>query len=152
MMSLPFLPLDQLRVTFMSEFGSLSDDRLVRLRDYLLKNWFNSKVFPPETWIVYMKHTRTNNDCEGWHRRLNHAARDSTPSLYELVPLLHEEAAKLPLQQLMVAEGTMERLQRKSVRERENEFYLLWNSFEAGDISAVDLLKAVSDLVGPVQY
>jgi hypothetical protein len=40
---------------------------------------------------------RTNNDVEGWHRRLNKKACDLTPPFYDLVTFLHAEASLLPM-------------------------------------------------------
>ena len=41
--------------------------------------------------------TRTNNDVEGWHRRINTKAGRTTLQFYLLVPLLHQEADHVDL-------------------------------------------------------
>jgi hypothetical protein len=48
-------------------------------------------------WSVFMLSVRTNNDCEGWHRRLNVQARRGTLPFYTLIALLHEEARLVQL-------------------------------------------------------
>ena len=35
------------------------------------KNWNKSRTFKPENWCIYQSAIRTNNDVEGWHKRLN---------------------------------------------------------------------------------
>ncbi|KAK3108380.1 hypothetical protein FSP39_006664 [Pinctada imbricata] len=148
-MSLPFLPIAEIEPVFQT-FDNLESQKLKDLRGYLERNWLRSTTFPPETWCVFKLPTRSNNDCEGWHRRLNHSARDSTPPFYELVPLLHEEAAKLPVQRVMVLEGTLARLKRKYVRDRQGKLFQMWHKFD-GEITSLQLLRQVSDIVGPVQ-
>ena len=35
------------------------------------KNWNKSRTFKPENWCIYQSAICTNNDVEGWHKRLN---------------------------------------------------------------------------------
>jgi hypothetical protein len=48
------------------------------------------------SWCVFKQSTRTNNDVEGWHRRLNKKTDDEKPPFYLLVRRLYEEAQLLP--------------------------------------------------------
>lgn len=41
---------------------------------------------------VYRKETRTNNDCEGWHRRTNRWAMEIAQPMYYLIPIIFSEA------------------------------------------------------------
>jgi hypothetical protein len=41
------------------------------LTKYIEKTWITSSVWPVHSWSVFMRPTRTNNDVEGWHHRLN---------------------------------------------------------------------------------
>ena len=50
-----------------------ANDALKPLISYVDKQWFHK--FTPEDWCVYRQTTRTNNDVEGWHNRLNMKAR-----------------------------------------------------------------------------
>jgi hypothetical protein len=63
-------------------------------------------------WSVFMLSVRTNNDCEGWHRRLNVQARRSTLPFYTLVALLHEEARLVDLTAILVSEKRLKRYQK----------------------------------------
>lgn len=62
------------------------------------------------------KETRTNNDCEGWRRRINHCAMEIMidQPMYYLNPIIFSEAEKLQLQNPMVEDGSLQRLQRKT--------------------------------------
>ena len=56
---------------------------------------------------------RTNNDVEGWHFCLNHAARRGQLPFYVLVPLLHRESQLVSLQARFVMKEKLRRHQRK---------------------------------------
>ena len=44
---------------------------LEKLMSYINKNWNKSLTFKPENWCIYQSAICTNNDVEGWHKRLN---------------------------------------------------------------------------------
>jgi hypothetical protein len=71
-----------------------------------------------DSWSVFMRPTRTNNDVEGWHHRLNKdkKAGSGNKGLYTIAPLLIEEANPLPIQIQLVSEGKLKKLQRRHVR------------------------------------
>ncbi|XP_061165056.1 uncharacterized protein LOC133174030 [Saccostrea echinata] len=150
LLSLPFLPEAEVKDAFLYiQDQAQDDDRLLSLLSYVNRNWVESNVFPIPSWNVYRKETRTNNDCEGWHRRLNHNAKESTPPMYLLIPILHSEAEKLPLQKQMVEEGSLHRLQRRDVRERQRLYEDLWEQYEAGMFTGLELLVQLSRVCGP---
>ncbi|CAG2216975.1 unnamed protein product [Mytilus edulis] len=66
--------------------------------DYHRKTWITSAFYQIATWCVFNQPTRTNNDVEGWHRRLNKKNNDEKPAFYTLIKRLHEEAQLLPIQ------------------------------------------------------
>ncbi len=43
--------------------------------NYVEDTWMDSTVWPVESWTVYGRSVRTNNDVEGWHTRLNRRAK-----------------------------------------------------------------------------
>ena len=54
---------------------SPEDDMLIspcleKLMRYINKNWNKSLTFKPENWCIYQSAICTNNDVEGWHKRL----------------------------------------------------------------------------------
>ena len=63
-----------------------------------------------------MQAVRTNNDVEGWHRRLNKRAVGGQVPLYVLVPLLHSEAKLVSIQMKLVSEGKLSRYHRRQYR------------------------------------
>lgn len=67
------------------------------LFSYLEKQWIKNRLFRPIRWSQYMQFMRTNNDCEGWHYRLN-AMFKATPDIFKLVKLLLGEAKLIPVQ------------------------------------------------------
>lgn len=113
-LALPFVPADDVSGIF-EEISRSSTDRLETFLLYIKECWINSRTYPIPTWNVYGRATRTNNDVEGWHRRLNHLCQDQKPAFYVLVPVLFEESRKLPHQMQMVEEGSLTRNQRKEV-------------------------------------
>jgi len=53
-----------------------SDDAdLQPLFEYVRRTWIESEQWPPASWSVYRVTVRTNDDVEGWHRRLNITTR-----------------------------------------------------------------------------
>ena len=68
--------------------------------------------------------------------------------MYVLIPILHGEAEKLPLQQQMVEEGSLNRLQRRDVRERQRLYEDLWEQYEAGLLTGSQLLVHLSRVCG----
>jgi hypothetical protein len=80
---------------------------------WLLLACFNGILRQIASWCVFKQSTRTNNDVEGWHRRLNKKTDDEKPPFYLLVRRLYEEAQLLPIQRKLVSEGKLSRYQRK---------------------------------------
>ncbi|KAH3821264.1 hypothetical protein DPMN_123027 [Dreissena polymorpha] len=83
----------------------LSENRTIRpvprpsgLQRYVDRTWLKSSVWGPENWSVFGRSVRTNNDCEGWHLKLNQHAKKANLPFYLLLTLLCEEASLLPTQ------------------------------------------------------
>ena len=79
--------------------------------DYVRRNWIDRDVWPLSTWSVLMQLTRTNNDVEGWQRRLNGKAGRSQLNMYQLVELLINEDTLDNVS--MMSEDDVARVQRK---------------------------------------
>lgn len=93
LLCLPFLPAEHIQPTFRALCDLNSATHLEPLLEYMDRTWFQSATWSVENLCVYGQSVRTNNDCEGWHRRLNVRAGISPP-FYLLVKLLHREANK----------------------------------------------------------
>ena len=97
-----------------------------------------------------MQPIRTNNDCEGWHRRLNGRAVNGKLPFYVLVPLLHEEARTVQLQQKLLSDSKLKRCQRKKYRTVQAKLFNVWEAYENGEKSTSSLLRTISRIYGPV--
>jgi hypothetical protein len=92
--------------------------------DYVEKTWIKNRTWPPKTWSVYFQEVRTNNDVEGWHRRLNSKApRKGDLNFYNLVGLLMKEAENNLFQQTTHTsrKDTRGREQKLQKNQRENQ-------------------------------
>jgi hypothetical protein len=94
-----------------------------------------------------MRPTRTNNDVEGWHHRLNKdkKADSGNKGLYTIAPLLIEEANLLPIQIQLVSEGKLKKLQRRHVRTTQRLLFNQWEQYVEGSISSAVSYVYVAD-------
>jgi hypothetical protein len=73
LLALQYLPGEHIPEVFQRIQRDAGDGVLItRLLDYIQDQWINSTVFHPPSWSCFRRVIRTNNDVEGWHRRLNH--------------------------------------------------------------------------------
>ena len=71
LMALPFPPHEQIPGTFYELKALANDHPLEQLCDNVRRQWITSNFYQPKRWSIFSKEIRTNNDTEGWHRRLN---------------------------------------------------------------------------------
>ncbi|KAJ8299089.1 hypothetical protein KUTeg_023149 [Tegillarca granosa] len=153
LMALPFIPVEHVQPTFQQISQRAQDsnsDVLLRLIRYFENRYVANPKLPIAAWNIFMCAIRTNNDCEGWHRRLNSVARNGSPPFYVLIPKLFQEASKLPIQRQMICYGVLSRLQRRRTREVQAKFFSLWDSFNRGDINTGRLVREVAKVHGPI--
>ena len=112
LMALPYLPAEHTEPAFHKLAEKATTEKLQELCDYIETTWLHSSIWPVESWSVFNRSIRTNNDVEGWHRRLNQRARDGSPPFYMLVPLLHQEATRVSIQARLLGEGKLKKHQR----------------------------------------
>ena len=146
-MDLKLLPSELIRRAFKllnQEAKTFNDNRLVTFMEYVRRQWIDSKMFPPETWCQFMKGTRTNNDLESWHHRINKRAMNPNVNFYFLVQVLFNEAqlVEINLRILSVQES------RKGYVEKQKLLFEVWNAFIEGNISAGTMHGRCSRLVG----
>ena len=96
-MALPFLPPEVIQDAFNNVSDRITDGPLRVLLDYVSSTWIHSSVWPPKCWSVFGQTVRTNNDVEGWHRRINGKAGRAQLQFYILVPLLAAEGRLVSL-------------------------------------------------------
>lgn len=127
-----------------------STDKLKQLCKYIEDTWLNSTIWKPKDWSVFMLAIRTNNDCEGWHRRINIHEHKASRSMYLLFEVLHEEAITVKLQVQLLCHKKLQRHQRKKYREIQGKIFDLWEQFNKHDITTTDLLRQTSRIYAPV--
>lgn len=157
LMSLPFLPAEQIVVTFEDFCNTIQLTReqgFHLLMEYMESTWINGAIFPPSTWSVYGHAVRTNNDVEGWHHGLNRMVarrrnENVNLNLYELVDVLHETCVQVQTDCKMVSEEKLKKHQRKAFLEYQAKGFELWDKYERKELRPTQLLRQVSSLHAP---
>ena len=105
LLALPMLPVREITPVFHAIREYVHRQRhavLLDLCQYFVGLWLKDSQgrakWEPAKWSVYRQTVRTNNDAEGWHRRLNARARHSKLNVYRLIELFHHDAQLLPVQ------------------------------------------------------
>ena len=78
---------------------------------YISTTWLSSSIWPITSWSVFGRYTRTNNNVEGWHFRMNIKAKKGQLSFYMLLCLLYAEAMTVKLQVHLVTENKLSRIE-----------------------------------------
>ena len=73
-MALPVLPPAFIRPVF-DQLCTITPPILTGFTQYILSNWIEGHVFKSEDISVFGLQTRTNNDVEGYHNRINNKAK-----------------------------------------------------------------------------
>ena len=149
-MAFPFLPAEHIEETF-QHLARQSSPALQPLVEYVRNTWIESDVWSHSTWSIFGQPVRTNNDVEGWHRRINNKCGRGQVQLYVLVPLLHTEATFVSLKAKLVKDGKLERYQRKIFCNRQGQFFSLWDRYVEGALTTSGLLRACAHLNGPTE-
>ncbi|KAH3875909.1 hypothetical protein DPMN_039191 [Dreissena polymorpha] len=131
MLCLPLLPAENIRPTFDMMSGLNTAPHITPLLEYMSNTWINSTVWPVESWSVYGQTVRTNNDVEGWHRRLNRRT-GCAPSLYTLIRTIHEEEMEVESMIALVNEQQLQRIQRKASRSIQAKLFAAWKNTGPG--------------------
>ena len=146
-MALPFLPEQHIQITFSSLESQVPVGSCRELTNYIRDTWITGR-WTPADWCVFGQSIRTNNDVEGYHRRLNGNAGNSHIPFYVLVPLLHKEAINVHMQVRLVKDGKLVRYQRNNYKSQQGRIFKLWKKYEQHEITTQHLLKACSRLAG----
>ena len=150
--ALPFLPHAEISNAFEMVVSSASEqlrELLGPINNYIRRNWLGGQ-WKPEQWSVHDRAIRTNNDCEGWHNRLNRKVGRGNVQMYLLLELLHNESSLLPIQRQLAAEDKLRRYQRTQTRLFQGKVEKLWLAYEKEELTGWQLLKQTSALTGPV--
>ncbi|XP_038055823.1 uncharacterized protein LOC119727826 [Patiria miniata] len=150
LLSLPFLPNEHIGPAF-EELGSLVTDQpaMVELCSYLRTTWLENSTWSPRDWSVFMRSIRTNNDVEGWHRRLIGRAGCHTVQFYNVIKLLYTESSYENVQLRLVKEARLCRNQQRMYRQVQGKIFKLWDDYQARRLTTSGLLAACNYLTGP---
>ncbi|CAH1268746.1 Hypp3974 [Branchiostoma lanceolatum] len=153
LMSLHMLPYEHVRSTFEAlcrEADNANDARLDRLTAYMRDTWMESIFWEVSEWVVFMEPVRTNNDTEGWHRRLKQKANRVHLPFYLLVHLLKKEADFVSLQVQQVTYKRLKKYQRARYRSIQGKLFSYWKDYAEGRRTTSSLLRACSRVYAPV--
>ena len=148
-LALPFLPSEHIRPAFDGLRAKAQGEQVTSLLNYVEDNWLLSTVWQVSSWSVFGQTVRTNNDCEGWHHRINRRAKKGNLQFYLLILLLYREVSVLPTQIKMVSEGKLRRYQRKKAKAIQGKLFSTWEQYERNEISLNRLLKKCGNIYAP---
>ncbi|XP_041363958.1 uncharacterized protein LOC121379414 isoform X2 [Gigantopelta aegis] len=86
-LSLPYLPAEDIEEQF-ERLCAVPEipPKVENVLAYMKRTWFRSSVWKVENWSIFGLPIRTNNNTEGWHRRINARATRDGIQFYLLVP------------------------------------------------------------------
>ena len=150
LLSLPFLPHEHMKPAFDMLREKVDSPSFESLFACVNATWFESSVWDASNISCFMRSTRTNNDVEGWHRRINSRAGRASLHFYRLIDFLHQEAQLVPIQVSLVSEGKLTRRQRKSTTTTQGKLFKLWEAYNNNELSSSKLLKQCGRLYCPL--
>lgn len=148
LLALPFLPHEHIQQTFQTMKDFNSAEALNPLLAYVEKHWLQSPFWTIREWCMYGQPVRTNNDVEGWHRRLN-GKTGASPPFYVLLDLLYKEGNEVNIQVALVTDLNLKRLQRNKVKSMSARLFKAWEEYRQGSLTTSGLLKIVSVIYSP---
>ena len=150
LLTLPLLPQEEIPGVFARLNKRATTPALCQLFTYTMHTWIESDLWPPSAWSQFGRAIRTNNDVEGWHRRLNERAKNGQLNLYLLTDLLFQEAQLVTIQARLVSERKLKRHQRVTYIHYQARLFKLWNEYVAEERTIDQLVAACAKVHGPV--
>ena len=98
---------------------------------------------------MFQEPCRTDNDVEGWHRRINTKAGRTTLQFYLLVPLLHQEADHVDLTAKLLSSDKIKKYFKKTSTRIQAQLTDLWSSYNTTDMSASSFLRKAGRIYRP---
>ena len=124
LLALPLLPHEHITCQFNTLQSEATTEKLHDLCQYMVDTWITGAAWPPSSWSVFMEPIRTNNNCEGWHRRLHHKAKKT-----QLINVLFQEAQHVTLQISLLSQDKLKRQQKKKYRDLQAKIFTFWDDF-----------------------
>ena len=147
LLALPYLPHQKIDSTLQELEAEATTEGQHNLCAYIRHTWLENTLWPPTRWAVFYRFVRTNNDVEGWHRRLNSKATRGQLNLYLLLQLLSREAALVDVNLILLRESAIIRRQRRVARNTTGRLFTIWDRLIAREKTVRQTLKAASKLL-----
>ncbi|KAL8566813.1 hypothetical protein ACOMHN_052211 [Nucella lapillus] len=147
LLALPYLPWEKVDPTLQELEAKATMEAQRHLCAYARHTWLDNTLWHPSSWSAFYRFVRTNNDVEGWHRRLNSKAARWQLNLYLLLQLLSGEAALVSVNLTLLRESAIIRRQRKAAKNATGRLFKLWDQLIAREKTARQTLRAASKLL-----
>ncbi|XP_060604396.1 uncharacterized protein LOC132757205 [Ruditapes philippinarum] len=144
LLALPFLPAEHIEIAFNKLKTLASTTELKELIEYIENQWLGNSVWSVRQWCVYRQSVRTNNDVEGYHRRINGKAGRGNVQMYVLIPLLYAESELVSIQAQQVSEHLLTRYRRPKYRKLHEKLEKLWEAYDTRELITSDFLTEVA--------
>lgn len=116
---------------------------LLPLFTYFEHQWF--QTISCGMWNVHGQATRTNNDCEGWHRRLNAALSSRHhPNVWTCLGLLVDEQASTDVVKQQIAAGQNVHRRNRAYEMIQRRLERLLQRYNTGAITLIEYITGVS--------
>jgi hypothetical protein len=148
--ALPYLPPTDIPDAFQKLRQKATTPKPQTVMTYVHSTWIVNPTWPVSSWGVFNRSIRTNNDCEGWHYKINKRTKKANAPFYRLLQLLYDEARAILLHVNMVKEGKLQRHKKKRSHQTQGKLFALWKQYAENSISVSGLLRKCSAIYGPV--
>ena len=148
--ALPLLPAEDIPEAFKQLKKKSATEMTNNYFDYVEQTWMNSSIWTIESWSVYGRSIRTNNDTEEYHNKLNQRAQKGNLPFYLLIQLLYKEANDVRLQEKLVKEKKLQCYKSKRTPDIQGRLMKLWNEYKEKTITTRHLLDACAAIYAPV--
>ena len=95
-----------------------------------------STIWKPKDVSAYQRMVRTNNDLEGYHRKLNKRCVSDHPPIYKLLEVLYDEARLVDFTYKAISSAHVAMIRRKKSRETQAKVQNVWDDYAMGVIDA----------------
>ncbi|CAF3416117.1 unnamed protein product [Rotaria socialis] len=145
LMALALLPIDKIESSFHSlrvKSSTMLNQELHQLFLYFNHQWLVN--VPLKIWNVYGCHHRTNNNCEGFHNRLNQRIQKSHPNIWMFIKLLQTEECRFRHLLLQMNAGAQARKKVPVANMIQKRIDTLYDRYNGDEMDVDQLLDGLS--------
>ena len=124
------------------------DPRHKYLLAYYERTWLQSTVWSPRNISVYHRLVRTNNDSEGYHRRLNGICREDHPPFYKLREILYNEVKLISRTAKLVSNQSVKMHRSRQTDELQSKIGSVWDDYDEEKIDEKQMVQQISRFMG----